>query len=368
MDRSQDLRSESVTHGDPAMPLHSGRLSPTARRGGGGWFRWGVRALVGLYVAMIAAAAVLLYTTGDRWWLSAFLLFGPRWFLALPLLALVPLAIATRPRLLWPLLLSVLLLLGPILGFCVPKRWGVRPTGHPVRVLTCNLDVSPAAAESLGSLARRLRPDVIAIQELGGDARLEWLAGWHVTREGELLIASRFPLRGHHREMGLHPPHKWPRVNMLHCIVETPEGDVSFCNIHLPSPRYGIMEVLDRTTVVKPSRRGTLVAETENRQEASRRIAGWIGQLEGPVLIAGDFNMPQESTVYRRDWSGYTNAFSQAGIGFGWTEWPTIRGLSYGIRIDHILMGAGWRSSRAWVGPQVGSEHLPLIADVAPTQ
>jgi endonuclease/exonuclease/phosphatase (EEP) superfamily protein YafD len=324
--------------------------------------RWIATTAVWCYVGAIAAVLALLYAIGDRWWPSTFLLFGPRWLLALPLLGLVPAALATRRRLLWPLLLTVVLLIGPIMGFCIP--WGriSIPTGHPLRVLTCNLSVDSTAAESIGSLAREFRPDVIAFQEVRSSSRFEWLAGWNVIRERELLVASRYPLHETHHDLRLHPPHRWPRVSLLHCVVETPFGDVNFCNVHLPSPRFGISEVLDRSTVINPSRRATLVEETQNRQEVSRRAAQWIGQLEGPVLVVGDFNMPKESTIYRHDWSEYVDAFSQSGLGLGWTEWPAIRGVPYGIRIDHILMGAGWHSSRAWVGPDVGSDHLPLLA------
>lgn len=335
------------------------------RHRGGIWMRRGAGVLVWCYVAAVAAALILLHATGDRWWPTAFLLFGPRWMLALPLLALVPLALATRRRLLWPLLLAMWMLAGPILGFSVPWARGTERPGHSLRVLTCNLGVDPAAAESIGSVVGRFRPDVIALQELGSEAKVDWLAGWHVIREGQMLVASRDPLRAYHREMASHPPHKWPRLTLLHCIIETAGGEVNFCNVHLPSPRFGISEVLDRSTGVKPSRRATLLAQTENRRETSRRVAQWIGRIEGPVLVAGDFNMPKESTIYRHDWARYANAFSQAGVGFGWTERPATRGVRYGIRIDHILMGAGWHSTRAWVGPDVGSDHLPLIADVA---
>ena len=34
------------------------------------------------------------------------------------------------------------------------------------------------------------------------------------------------------------------------------------------------------------------------------------------------------------------------------------------VRIDHILAGPGWRCGRCWVGPDVGSPHRPLLADL----
>jgi endonuclease/exonuclease/phosphatase (EEP) superfamily protein YafD len=35
-----------------------------------------------------------------------------------------------------------------------------------------------------------------------------------------------------------------------------------------------------------------------------------------------------------------------------------------GVRIDHILAGHGWRCRRCWVGPNIGSAHRPVIADL----
>ena len=75
--------------------------------------------------------------------------------------------------------------------------------------------------------------------------------------------------------------------------------------------------------------------------------------------------MPVDSTIYRRDWSNYRDAFSDAGLGYGYTEWPQKSGRLVGVRIDHVLTGPGWRCRRCWVEPDVGSDHLPLLADLS---
>ena len=43
--------------------------------------------------------------------------------------------------------------------------------------------------------------------------------------------------------------------------------------------------------------------------------------------------------------------------------WPTDTRAD-DARIDHILVGPGWRPHRCWVGPALRSDHLPLIADL----
>jgi endonuclease/exonuclease/phosphatase (EEP) superfamily protein YafD len=102
-----------------------------------------------------------------------------------------------------------------------------------------------------------------------------------------------------------------------------------------------------------------LTAVIALREHESEVASRWVGEVPDPVLIAGDFNMPTDSGIYQRSWSAYTNAFSEAGLGFGYTKFTR----RMGIRIDHVLAGRGWRCRRCWVGPDVGSDHRPVLAD-----
>lgn len=76
-------------------------------------------------------------------------------------------------------------------------------------------------------------------------------------------------------------------------------------------------------------------------------------------MIAGDFNLVVESAIYRRHWSRCRNAFSRVGRGFGYTR--VLRRFS--ARIDHVLSCGSWDPVAVELGPDLGSDHLPLIAD-----
>jgi endonuclease/exonuclease/phosphatase (EEP) superfamily protein YafD len=76
----------------------------------------------------------------------------------------------------------------------------------------------------------------------------------------------------------------------------------------------------------------------------------------------GDFNLPPESVIYRRDWGGFTNAFEQWGQGYGYTM-ETKRGA---VRIDHILFSDTWHCRGVVIGPELGSAHKPVIASFHP--
>jgi vancomycin resistance protein VanJ len=148
--------------------------------------------------------------------------------------------------------------------------------------------------------------------------------------------------------------------------VQAPGRDIDFYSVHLLSPHLGLSAVLDQNTILRPSDSTVLEGEIDQRWRESEDAQAMVSASSGSPILAGDFNLPADSAIYRRYWSGYRDAFAEAGLGFGYTEWPKMRKLSFGIRIDHVLTGAGWRCRRCWVGPDVGSDHLPLLADISP--
>jgi endonuclease/exonuclease/phosphatase family metal-dependent hydrolase len=213
-------------------------------------------------------------------------------------------------------------------------------------------------------LIKNVRPDVVALQEAAAPKYTSMFAEWNVCRKGELLVAARRPLELVDRIRVLEPPHKNARSGALICTVHAAEGDVTLANVHLPSPSYGLYTVLDRYSVISPSRRHVLQDVIENRATASAAVATAPSLNTANVVVLGDFNMPVDSAIYRRDWAGRTNAFSQGGWGLGHTVHGSRRGLSSSARIDHILTGKNWTTVRSWVGPDVGSDHMPVIADL----
>jgi vancomycin resistance protein VanJ len=321
------------------------------------WCAW-------LYLAGVVVALVLMRVGGDRWWFPTMMVFGPRWLIALPLGLLLPLTVLTRRRLLLPVLTAAAMVFGPIMGGALP--WGrfAAPTGPVIRVLTCNVKGHYDHNRSLEELIRTTAPDIIALQGCWGSVGIRWPQGWHVHQEGELLVASRFSLRRMSCAIPRFPPKYWPRAVLVSCTEADPQRDFCLCVLHLQSPHEGIAKMLDRHTVLKPSESSMLEEQIEDRWQETKEVTHWLGQCDKPLIVAGDFNMPPDSVIYRNFWSSYENAFTAAGLGFGYTEWPRLRRLPIGIRIDHVLTGRGWRPVRCWVGPDVGSDHLPLIADL----
>ena len=89
-------------------------------------------------------------------------------------------------------------------------------------------------------------------------------------------------------------------------------------------------------------------------------LAAEAARCSGPVLVVGDFNTPPESPIFDEVWDGYTDAFSAAGWGWGYTFF----GTKTMVRIDHILASRAWGVTACRVGQFIGSPHRPVIADL----
>lgn len=320
------------------------------------WRRF-VAAAVLVYAASIFALWLWMYLEGDRSWLATMFLFGPRFLCALPLPVLALAALVWQRRLLWIVAVTTVMILGPILGFHAHFP-GTGP--GELRVLTCNVAQRAYSDVELADLIDRERPDIVALQEVVvPPPEIVWPRGWHVVHRDELLVASRYPVA---MEDAMFRPSVPGKLVVIRYKISAPGRDVQLFNLHLMTPRWGFEAVLDREKGLDLSEVPRVDAMLWLRAAEQEEVSQWINTFEDPKIIVGDFNTPVESTIFRRCWSGYKNSFSAAGFGLGFTKITAKRGWSYGARIDHVLYTAPWRCLRAAVGPDIGSDHRPLIA------
>ena len=296
----------------------------------------------------------VLYYGGDEAALPTLYLFGPRWLAALPLIVLAPVAVYSRS---W-------------LGMARRDYWAAvgwpipggqlnigrmfasdRPALQKFRVVTWNSGGSRLGPD-FHQFMDDVDPTILVCQEANlSEADLP--TGWKVVGRGGNRVASRLPIRPD-GSLSLAPigaPGGLDRYSL-----NTPDGELLLVNLHLPTPRPGIEAAI--------ASRGRDLTELrriiEIRGEASRVARRWLSERSENMILAGDFNMPVESRIYRRSWSDFGNAFNDAGTGWGTTKQTRW----FGTRIDHILYSAPWRCRKAWIGPAMGSDHRPLIADL----
>lgn len=292
-------------------------------------------------------------------WPVHLLLYGPRWVAAPPLALLVPLALALRLR--WcalPLSLG-LYSLAAISGVNVPWERLLVPggsPGEPIRVLTCNVQGRDLKVPALAAFIRESRPDVVCLQEcppfeLAGALGL---GGWSSRSAGEFQVISRHPIVAFEQ---LRAGEAGSRLVAVRARLERSGRRIPVASVHLMTPRSGLEEIIAHRWEGLPRFRAvTTVQDLE-----SRRLRRLADEAPDAAVLAGDFNLAAEQPVFRRDWSDLRDAFSWTGWGSGHTMFTR----SIGLRIDHILCGPSWTPRSCEVGPDVGSAHRPVVAELA---
>ena len=94
------------------------------------------------------------------------------------------------------------------------------------------------------SRSHGLRPDIVALQEVrGAPPPLIWPEGWHVVYHDEYLLASRYPIVEAGSALRTTVANKHIGFRYL---IQFPDRQVQFFNLHLMTPRSGLEAVLDR--------------------------------------------------------------------------------------------------------------------------
>jgi vancomycin resistance protein VanJ len=321
------------------------------------------------YAIGVLAFFVLIRYLGDHWWPATILLYAPRWPWLVPLFALLPLTLYRRDsKWIWLTFVAGVFALGPLMGLTVPWKRLVRQTpadaGAPLRVLVCNVHRAELNPPALDAYIRRMQPQVVLLQDYSPRDAGPAFSGpsWQHYQLGEIFIATQFPLRKA-RDLHLERIPAPDDGDLSHrtgsavCFdLETAAGPLHVVDLHLASPHPALRTL--RRDRIKAAMR--LEANSTRRWRESQRISAFLATQTGPVLIAGDFNTPAESPIYRQFWGKYSDAFPAAGFGFGYTHLSWLSEM----RIDHLLTGPGLTCTGFQTGPDCGTPHRPMVADL----
>jgi len=309
------------------------------------------------YVLAVLCAWAIMWFSGDKWWFGTVLLYGPRWIYFYPMIVLVPATLIWQRRCLWTLGLTAILIAWPIMGFNLPLKSKEKPGTVPLRVMTYNIDRWNVSAENFSILLDEVQADIVAVQECA-PARWKLPPQWFVKRAGTSLVVSRFPVTK--CEISKRPPD----VNGVYCVIDTPGGKIGFACVDLLTPRRALDNVLDEKKIFDFSQVDKTQRMISDRWDESNNLHNWIRSFpEEKKIIAGDFNLTVDSPIYRKIWSNYSNAFNKTGFGYGYSKPTKINIFKYSARVDHILSTPGFNPLTSGIGPDYGSDHLPLIAD-----
>jgi len=223
--------------------------------------------------------------------------------------------------------------------------------GPVLRLLTANLHQGDAAGPELVGLARRLRADVLLVQELtdDGEARLRdaGLGGLLPHEHSDVYgyryrgsaIYARYPL-----DAGL--PVGPGYASQPSARLTLPSGrHVQLVCVH-PHPPYPPWFV---------------AAVPRWRHE----LAALPGPASDPTILAGDFNATADHARFRALLRlGYRDAASQAGRGLVPTWGPRLGRRPAVLTFDHVLAGPRCAVLRVSVHPLAASDHRALFAEL----
>jgi vancomycin resistance protein VanJ len=303
------------------------------------------------WAIVVELAAVALFVValllGESSRPTLVLLYLPRFPLLLAVAAGTLLAPLTRRRVLVlvaihvPLCLAVLF---PVMGVAVSTSPSME---RPIHLASYNVFFGRAGRPPIVDEIVAMPADLIVIQaafdSLGEKLRGR-LPDREIRQDGELVVVSKFPVRTAEAPPPL--PDDTPPM-FFKVVVDTPGGALRIYDVHPYSPRHALFG--DN-------------AASDNIAERERQVGAAVDAARSdvpPFLIVGDTNLPALSAIARRHFSGLTDAFASAGLGFGYT-FPAKRPW---MRIDRVLGSDGIRFADVRVAPRGASDHRAIFVD-----
>jgi vancomycin resistance protein VanJ len=342
-------------------PVPLTRIQHPLSRFAGGLFR--VVIATSLTVLVLLTIAQRAGTVGP-WWLEL-----SRYLPYPALLAPAAASLVLSRWLGWRWVLASLAVLGLVATVTMGWVWSSPDPGPArLRLMTYNVKAVRASLRDGGfaDLAREIalqHPDVLVMQDARGLLPAQSGIGGppgslfgfpEVQAAGQYVIASRLPLRacGSGRSGD---------VGYLQCMVDVGGVALQLVTVHFESPRTGL----------NAARREGLEGADEwrrnydERLSQSRMLAAELQGASRPLIVAGDLNAPEASSVVRTLLSlGLRDAYSAGGRGYGYSYGQALRlGFSF-LRIDHILVSPEVGVVDCEVGHGGPSEHRPVIADL----
>lgn len=278
------------------------------------------------------------------WWPALELINHFRPLLTLSVGLLVVFVLGVRPRRLTAaaalLAVNLALLIVPALRYSAQADPAAAPT---LRVATLNTWIAKGQANRIREFIEQTGADVILLQEVGrGDqaAVLDELAAMypHIvfdqgSRSGPALLSKRPWVASGSIPTGRgRPLAVWARFDQDGRMFE-------IASVHTANP-----------------------FEWRHQPGDIDRLIEFASSRQVPLILAGDFNLTPFS------WKLIKLA-EQADMRWGQTfsaSWPAYELIPI-VLLDHILAPDGAVFTNVETGPRVGSDHLPIVADVTLT-
>lgn len=316
-----------------------------------------------LYAASIIGFTILrIYAPGLPPFIALINSFAPFLFAPLPVVFLLACMVRSKCTLIAGSI--VLIIFACLYGTLLLPRFGKSAceANQELRVLTFNLGLDLSQPKEMAAIIEAQDADIVAVQEMTTDmARLfEQELGsiypYTVLHPGETTgLFSRYRIL----EQEWIAPIEGGR-SYIRAVVEWNSEAVNVFVVHPLPP--GLEWYRDTVIPI-----GLHDIEPQRQiEEVTRRAAS----EDGAVLIVGDFNLSDQAPGYTILAEEFTDAYREAGWGFGFT-FP--KGLRVGetpvpgpfTRIDYIFHSRNLCTNWARVGCEGSSDHCYVLVQLA---
>jgi endonuclease/exonuclease/phosphatase (EEP) superfamily protein YafD len=221
-----------------------------------------------------------------------------------------------------------------------------------ITVLTFNVWVRNREPERLVAYLRAQKPDIVFLEEMTEPYKqsLAVLSDLYPTQitchdriaACETMLLSRFPAR---RQSAGPISGAMPSTAIAELDLDGRRLTAIAVHVVWPFPMQG----------------------RDVQRQQVMHLAGALEAFDGPLLLGGDFN-GGGWVRNQRDLRAQTGLIGEPGLHPSWPALP-IRGLAIPdwlrLPIDHIFSRGGPIITAAEVGPELGSDHLPLLVTVS---
>ena len=317
------------------------------------------------YSAFILCYLILRLIFWDRLWIVAFIgTFTPLIFLPILFLPLLVFSIIKNR---WFSIISsvacILLVSWLHVKYFSPESTSLTDSHPSLKILSHNVGWYTTKSPTLVKLIEGEQPDIVFLQETVRPHRKRVFNVLKTDYPYQINtppvgILSKYPiLSSEILHLANHPE------TQQRAIVNFNQQEIVIYNMQATGPWVEFYKILSfiKIPVYKYKQRFPEIQDLVER----------IQQETLPVIVAGDFNMTDESQDYYSVQKVLQDAFLKSGFGFGFT-WPhgfftkkfNLK-LNYPVcRIDYIWYSKHWGAKSSLVLEATESDHLPVAAEL----
>jgi vancomycin resistance protein VanJ len=228
-------------------------------------------------------------------------------------------------------------------------------------VMSYNLWVGNRKYDWMLHAINDLAPDIVALQEITErianeiqDELEDEYPYWAI--DGDQALFSKYPITDH--RVLLIGDERVP-IPVQYIALDLDGRQIGVVNAHPHSPQL-ISSRLFGLRLGYPSGLASRWRDLEVRE-----LMEVIEQMDGPLVVLGDFNLTDLQVVYGEMTRALLDAHKEAGYGLGLTRTP-LRGVGPATwRIDFVFHTPDLQALKTDLGAFGGSDHRPVLAELA---